>query len=53
MMSFYEGSLVFHAPCHHVSSVFVCNATAGVIVRRARCRFIEREVISGLQLGDE
>ncbi len=30
-----------------------CNATAGVIVRRARCRGFVREVVSGLQFGDE
>src|SRR6266702_533733 len=30
-----------------------CNATAGVIVRRARCRGFVREVVSGLQLDDE
>jgi len=31
----------------------ICNATAGIIVRCARCRVIVREVISGLQFGDE
>jgi len=30
-----------------------CNVTAGVIVRRARCRCFVREVVSGLQYRDE